>query len=129
MKINPNGFREYDARWLFEKDIDLEGITNLGKGLGTQIITHTQKNSPRVIVGHDYRSYSEKVAEGSGANVLEDPREALSWLVNDVGSRGVSIGAGELVTTGTCVVPVPVSPGDEILADFGVLGQVETRFN
>ena len=71
----------------------------------------------------------EKVAEGSGANVLEDPREALSWLVNDVGSRGVSIGAGELVTTGTCVVPVPVNPGDEILADFGVLGQVETRFN
>ena len=38
MKINQNGFREYDARWLFEKDIDLEGITDLGKGLGTQII-------------------------------------------------------------------------------------------
>jgi phosphomannomutase/phosphoglucomutase len=31
MKINPNGFREYDARWLYEKDIDLEGITDLGK--------------------------------------------------------------------------------------------------
>ena len=40
MKINPNGFREYDARWLFEKDIDIEGINNLGKGLGTQIINH-----------------------------------------------------------------------------------------
>ena len=26
MKINPYGFREYDARWLYEKDIDLEGI-------------------------------------------------------------------------------------------------------
>jgi len=38
MKINPNGFREYDARWLYEKDIDLEGITDLGKGLGSQII-------------------------------------------------------------------------------------------
>ena len=37
MKINPNGFREYDARWVFEKEIDIEGITNLGKGLGTQI--------------------------------------------------------------------------------------------
>ena len=61
MKINPNGFREYDARWIFEKDIDLEGITNLGKGLGTQIINHTNKNNPRVIVGHDYRSYSEKI--------------------------------------------------------------------
>ena len=58
MKINPNGFREYDARWLYEKDIDLEGITNLGKGLGSQIIKHTNKSNPRVIVGHDYRSYS-----------------------------------------------------------------------
>ena len=53
MKINPNGFREYDARWLFKKDIDLEGITNLGKGLGSQIIKHTNKSNPRVIVGHD----------------------------------------------------------------------------
>ena len=43
MIINKNGFREYDARWLYEKDIDLEGIENLGKGLGTQIIKHTKK--------------------------------------------------------------------------------------
>ena len=61
MKINPNGFREYDARWLFEKDIDLEGITDLGKGLGSQIISHTKKTNPRVVVGHDYRSYSEDI--------------------------------------------------------------------
>ena len=46
MKINPNGFREYDARWIFEKDIDIEGITNLGKGLGTQIINlHLQHDT------------------------------------------------------------------------------------
>jgi len=63
MKINPNGFREYDARWIFEKEIDLEGITNLGKGLGSQIINHTHKKNPRVIVGHDYRSYSEKIKQ------------------------------------------------------------------
>ena len=55
MKINANGFREYDARWLYEKDVDLEGITELGKGLGTQVINHTKKTKPRVIVGHDYR--------------------------------------------------------------------------
>ena len=61
MKINPNGFREYDARWIFEKDIDLDGITNLGKGLGSQIIEHLKNNNPRIIVGHDYRSYSEKI--------------------------------------------------------------------
>jgi len=61
IKIDPYGFREYDARWIYKKDIDLFGIENLGKGLGTQIIRHTKKNNPRVIVGHDYRSYSEEI--------------------------------------------------------------------
>jgi phosphomannomutase / phosphoglucomutase len=61
IKIDPYGFREYDARWLYEIDINLKGIENLGKGLGTQIINHTKKNNPRVIVGHDYRSYSEEI--------------------------------------------------------------------
>ena len=87
MKINPNGFREYDARWIFEKDIDIEGINNLGKGLGTQIIRHTKKNKPRVIVGHDYRSYSEKIKKtliegliSTGCNV-EDLGLSLSPMV------------------------------------------------
>jgi len=87
MKINPNGFREYDARWLFEKDIDLEGITDLGKGLGTQIIKHTKNNNPRVIVGHDYRSYSEDIKKAlinglivTGCNV-EDIGLSLSPTV------------------------------------------------
>ena len=61
IKIDPYGFREYDARWLYEKDINREGITNLGKGLGTQIKIHTKKTNPRIIVGHDYRSYSEEI--------------------------------------------------------------------
>ena len=87
MKINPNGFREYDARWLFEKDIDLEGITDLGKGLGSQIIRHTNKSNPRVIVGHDYRSYSEDIKKAltngltsTGCNV-EDIGLSLSPTV------------------------------------------------
>ena len=61
IKIDPFGFREYDARWIYENDINKLGIENLGKGLGTQIIKHTKKNNPRVIVGHDYRSYSEEI--------------------------------------------------------------------
>ena len=61
IKIDPYGFREYDARWLYEKDIYSAGIENLGKGLGTQIKIHTKKENPRIIVGHDYRSYSEEI--------------------------------------------------------------------
>ena len=87
MKINPNGFREYDARWLYEKDIDLEGITDFGKGLGTQVIKHTKKTNPRIIVGHDYRSYSEDIKKAlinglisTGCNI-EDIGLALSPTV------------------------------------------------
>ena len=61
IKIDPFGFREYDARWLYKESINLAGIEILGKGLGTQIKNHTKKNNPRVIVGHDYRSYSEEI--------------------------------------------------------------------
>ena len=61
VKIDPFGFREYDARWLYPNNINLQGIQNLGKGFGSQIIKHSKKNNPRVIVGHDYRSYSEEI--------------------------------------------------------------------
>ena len=47
--INPLGFREYDARWLYRKDINNIGIENLGRGFGSQIIKHTQKKNPRII--------------------------------------------------------------------------------
>ena len=80
MNINPYGFREYDARWIFEKDIDTEGITNLGKGLGTQIISHIKKNNPRVIVGHDYRSYSEDIK-----NSLKKGLTSTGCYVEDLG--------------------------------------------
>ena len=41
--IDKFGFREYDARWIYKKDINKAGIKNLGKGLGSQIIKHTKK--------------------------------------------------------------------------------------
>ena len=52
IKIDPYGFREYDARWLYKKDINKPGIENLGKGLGTQIKLHTQKNNPTSSILH-----------------------------------------------------------------------------
>ena len=42
IKIDPYGFMEYDARWIYEKDVNKLGIQNLGKGLGTQIIKNTK---------------------------------------------------------------------------------------
>ena len=83
--INTVGFREYDARWLYPKDINREGIKNVGLGFGTQIISKTNKFA-RVIVGHDYRSYSEEVKKeliegliSTGCNI-EDIGLALSLI-------------------------------------------------
>ena len=76
IKIDPYGFREYDARWLYPKNINDAGIKEVGKGFGSQIIK-TKKN-PIVTVGYDYRSYSEEVKNNfvdglisTGCNVVD----------------------------------------------------------
>ena len=80
LKIDPYGFREYDARWVYKKDINLLGITNLGKGLGTQIINHTKKSNPRVIIGYDYRSYSEEIKSALKKGLI-----STGCLIEDIG--------------------------------------------
>ncbi len=66
----------------------------------------------------------ELTARGNGANVLGDPRIALTWIANELRSLGIGLDAGETITTGTCVLPQPIAPGDKIRADFGDLGAV-----
>ena len=67
-------------------------------------------------------------AEGMGSNVLGDPRIALTWLANELCVYGDGLLAGDYVTTGTCVVPVPCAPGDSFVMDFGGLGTVAMGF-
>ena len=59
--IRPTGFREYDARWLFGEEINLTGVQLLGFGLGTLLHELLDETPPRLIVGHDYRAYSQSV--------------------------------------------------------------------
>ena len=68
------------------------------------------------------------VRSGSGAAVLGDPRLALAWLANDLRARGLPLLAGQLITTGTCMPPLAVQPGDHLVADYGVLGRASARF-
>ena len=65
--------------------------------------------------------------EGWGANVLDDPRIALTWLANELSSLGITLRKGQMVTTGTCVPPMPISSGDLVTADFGSLGTATVR--
>ncbi|WP_061023690.1 fumarylacetoacetate hydrolase family protein [Bradyrhizobium sp. CCH5-F6] len=65
---------------------------------------------------------------GHGRNVLGDPRVALAWLANELRELGLTLRAGEVVTTGTCHPPLPIQAGDHFAADFGVLGKVSVGF-
>lgn len=65
---------------------------------------------------------------GHGKNVLGDPRAALAWCVNELRALGVTLRAGEVVTTGTCHPPLPIAAGDVFAADFGVIGKVSVQF-
>lgn len=65
--------------------------------------------------------------EGRGANALGDPRIALAWIVNELREMGLAMEAGHAVITGTCVTPIPVVPGDEVRASYGVLGELSVR--
>jgi 2-keto-4-pentenoate hydratase len=65
---------------------------------------------------------------GHGKNVLGDPLIALTWLANELRQLGVTLRAGEVVTTGTCHPPLPIRSGDLFEADFGVIGRVSVAF-
>lgn len=66
----------------------------------------------------------QHAADGSGGNVLGDPRAALAWLAGELPRLGRALRAGDIVTTGTTTAPPAIAAGDDVLADFGELGTV-----
>jgi phosphomannomutase/phosphoglucomutase len=76
--IKPTGFREYDARWLFPQEINLLGLEAVGLGLATLM---RERGVPqRIVVGHDYRSYSGAVKAALTSGLLAGGAE-----VHDIG--------------------------------------------
>jgi len=67
-------------------------------------------------------------AEGTGANALDGPCIALTWLANHLIRHGPGLLANDIVTTGTCVTPVEIHTGDKIVAEFPGLGQLAMEF-
>lgn len=74
------------------------------------------------------RDGSGAIHTGTGANVLGDPLIALTWLANELSSQAITLKAGQVVITGTCIKPFAVKPGDHVLADFGPIGRIDARF-
>jgi phosphomannomutase/phosphoglucomutase len=73
--VKPTGFREYDARWILDEEINLLGIQALGLGLATYV--HEIGVKPRIVVGHDYRSYSLMVKQALILGLMDGGMEVL----------------------------------------------------
>jgi phosphomannomutase / phosphoglucomutase len=76
--VKATGFREYDARWLFEKEINLMGMQALGMGLGTLI--HQMNAGSDIIAAHDFRSYSASIKYALTSGLM-----AAGCNVHDIG--------------------------------------------
>src|SRR5262249_32432360 len=76
--VKATGFREYDARWLFGKEINLMGVQALGMGLGTLI--HQLGAKPEIVTGHDFRGYSASIKYALVSGLL-----AAGCKVHDIG--------------------------------------------
>src|SRR5581483_10686402 len=77
-QVTANGFREYDARWLFGKEINLLGMQALGLGLGTYL--HQIGVPAKVVTGHDFRSYSLSIKQALTLGLL-----SAGCSVHDIG--------------------------------------------
>ena len=71
----------------------------------------------------------EIVGEGSGADVLGHPFEALAWLANSLVERGRMLKAGEIVLTGSMVATCWLEPGDEMTTVIDGLGEARLRIS
>ena len=67
------------------------------------------------------------VSRGRGADVLGDPRTALTWLANQFAILGDGLRAGQIVTTGCTGQPTTITSGDQITADLGEFGRVSAQ--
>src|SRR5208337_5197603 len=76
--VKPTGFREYDARWLFPQEINLMGMQVIGMALAT--LMRERGVPPRIVTGHDYRSYSSSIKYALMSGMLAGGAE-----VHDIG--------------------------------------------
>jgi 2-keto-4-pentenoate hydratase len=76
---------------------------------------------------HDAAGALRCARDGNGSAALGDPQTALTWLVNALSARGIAMAAGQFVSTGTCMVPLGIEPGDRVHADYGSLGAIDVQ--
>ena len=64
------------------------------------------------------------IDRGNSNNVMGNPINSLTWLINNLALIGKSLPKSFYISTGTCTPAIPIKRGDNVMADFGKLGNV-----
>ena len=68
------------------------------------------------------------IEKGNSNNVMGNPINSLTWLINKLALKGENLPKKYYVSTGTCTKAIPISKGDKISANFGSLGIVKFTY-
>ncbi|MGA1325747.1 MAG: 2-keto-4-pentenoate hydratase [Rubrivivax sp.] len=112
-------------------------------GLGALATVADHGGTGRFVIGHEFTDWRDidcvnqpvvltfdgkEVGRGTGAAMMGHPVEAVTWFVNHLSRRGITLSAGCFVTTGSCTGVIPAPGPCQAVADFGPLGTVRATF-
>ena len=69
------------------------------------------------------------MVEGNSSNVLGNPLNSLLWLINKLSLKGETLLKGNVVSTGTCTVAIPLKKNYKVKVDFANMGNIDFQFN
>lgn len=71
----------------------------------------------------------KRVAQGNASNLLWDHiSDAVSWVLRQPVVKDRGLLSGDYIMTGTFTGITPLSPGDQVEADFGKMGVIRSNF-
>ena len=95
----------------------------LGQGVPRSAVPDLSRVIGRALIN------GAEVGQGTGADVLGHPHNALAWLANHLAADGKGLRAGEIVLTGSLVKTVWLNAGDHVVMELEGLGSVTADFH
>ncbi|MEX2451023.1 MAG: fumarylacetoacetate hydrolase family protein [Rhodospirillales bacterium] len=119
IEVTGQRFRTRDALGRPASTMDFAG--NFAFVFGSGVADWRKFDLPNHGVEHIING--DVICTSTGANVLGNPLNSISWLANKLATRGLEMKAGDWISTGAATGPIPVAAGAEVIADFGDLGR------
>lgn len=107
-------------------DVVADGVYANAVVLGAPLtdVTHLDL----ALEGLVYEHNGAVVATNTAAEVLGSPINALAWIANHLGARGLGLATGQVVMTGSVSKLIHPKAGDTVRATYTRLGSVSARF-